>query len=311
MGDPTKTFCVYNARQIRFVDSNLTAPNTTTNTFTLYNADLTLTNRTASTNLVTLGGLAKPPTNNVLSLFNALVSITDTNELGAGTITLGGTTLTLTQGPVPLSNGLNVVSNSLLSLQSGTNTYSGVLSGKGALTLNLSPTTAFKIRSGLSLFFGSITITNGGLIQFDQGTNSWGDPNGTLFDLGASGAINNHSTNGMIVFLGAVAGGTRIDRAGRRPAVSRAGPVRVPRREHEQHDVCRHHRRRPDAHAGAAEILPHHHHLFRGKHLQRRHDGGRRNVARQQHDRAAAPAPVRLTSQASAPSAERASLRDP
>jgi polygalacturonase/PKD repeat protein len=160
---PTTTFCIYNATGIQILDSNLTAPTTGTNTLTLYNAGITITNSAANTNLVTLGGLAAPPTNNVLGFFSGLASITDTNELGAGSITLGGSTLTLTEGSVNFSNNLNVVSNSTLAVTSGTNIYTGALSGAGALTVN--PGGSFLMfKSASPNYSGSLTVSNGTLL---------------------------------------------------------------------------------------------------------------------------------------------------
>ena len=134
---PGKTFCIYNAQGIQIIDSNLTAPNTTTNTLTLYNAQITVSNTVPNSNLVTLGGLAVPPTNNVLAFVNALAAITDTNMLGTGPITLDGSALILTQDSVIFSNSLNVVSESALGVVSGTNIFSGPLSGPGPLIFQL------------------------------------------------------------------------------------------------------------------------------------------------------------------------------
>ena len=149
---PTNTFCIYHAQAIRIINSNLTAPNTATNTLTLYNADITVTNSAANTNLVTLGGLAFPPTNNTLAFFNARVAITDTNELGAGPITLGGSTLTLTQASVSVSNNISVASPSTLAFTGGVNKFAGTFSGPLAVNL---PT-------GTLLFYGSGTFSAGG-----------------------------------------------------------------------------------------------------------------------------------------------------
>jgi len=56
--DPYENLCVYNAQGVQIADSNLAAPNTSSNTFTLYNAQLTVTNSAANANLATVGGLA-------------------------------------------------------------------------------------------------------------------------------------------------------------------------------------------------------------------------------------------------------------
>ncbi|MGO9609423.1 MAG: glycosyl hydrolase family 28 protein [Verrucomicrobiia bacterium] len=159
------TFCMYDVTAIHIIDSNFSAPTTGTNTLTLYNAGITITNSTGNTNLVSIGGLATPPTNNLLSFFNAQASITDTNgnELGAGTITLGGSTNTLIQGSLTFSNSIIVVSASTLGLTSGTNIYTGALSGAGGLTVN--PGGAFLMfKSASPNYSGQLTVTNGTLL---------------------------------------------------------------------------------------------------------------------------------------------------
>ena len=66
----TNTFCIYDATGIRFVDCQLATPSGT-NTLTLYNARITVTNSAPNPNVVTFGGLAVPSTNNVLAFFNS------------------------------------------------------------------------------------------------------------------------------------------------------------------------------------------------------------------------------------------------
>ena len=205
---PTKTFCIYNAQDIRIIDSNLTAPNTTTNTFTIYRALMTITNSAVNTNLVTLGGLASPPTNNVLAFFNAQAAITHTNMLGAGSITLSGSTLSFSQSAVSFSNNVSVVSASTLAVTSGTNTFSGALSGTGPLTVALTNSNIMLTLQGdCSGFTGTLAVTNSGTLRFNQGINAWGDAN-AAFDAGASGTINNRSTGDITITLGALSGGS-------------------------------------------------------------------------------------------------------
>jgi len=207
------TFDIYNAQGIQLTDSQITVPGTT-NTLNLYNAQVTVTNSAVNTNLVTLGGLAMPPTNIVLAFFNAKAAITDTNMLGAGSITLGGSTLTFNQGAVSFSNNLSVVSASpapsgasTLAFTSGSNTFSGALSGSGPLTLNLPANSLLTLQGDASGFTGTLAVTNSGTLQFNQGTNTWGDAN-AAFDDGSLGTINNRSTNNITIFLGALSGGS-------------------------------------------------------------------------------------------------------
>jgi polygalacturonase len=154
---PTNTFAIYSSRGIQIIDSNLTAPNSSTNTLTLYNAQITITNNAANANLVTLGGMVVPLTNNVVAFFNTQAAIPDATMLGSNPyLTLGNSTLTvgndLILGPGSTLNfglGTNVaeiaVTHNLVAggtlnvtdaggLANGTYTlftYGGVLTGNG------------------------------------------------------------------------------------------------------------------------------------------------------------------------------------
>ncbi len=202
----SKPFDIYNARDIQLIDCQFTFPGV--DTLDLFNAEVTITNSAASTNLVTLGGLAKPGTNNPMAFFNARAAITDTNMLGTGPITLGGSTLTFNQGSVNSSNTpIAIVAASTLVFTRGTNTFSGVLSGPGPLTAVLTNSNIMLTLQGdCSGFTGTLALTNSGTLRFDQGTNVWGGVN-AAFDAGSSGRINNRSTNNTTIFLGALSGG--------------------------------------------------------------------------------------------------------
>jgi autotransporter-associated beta strand protein len=209
-----KPLGIYNARGIQLIDSLITIP-ATTNTINLFNAQVTITNSTMVTNLVKLGGLAKPGTNNSMAFFNAVAAITDTNMLGTGPITLGGSTLSFSQNSVISSNTpITVVSASTLTPFRGTNVFSGALSGAGPLTLNLTNSNIMVTLQGNCLgFTGTLAISNNGALRFDQGANTWGDSN-ALFDAEASGTINNHSAGSTAIFLGALSGGSGSELAG-------------------------------------------------------------------------------------------------
>jgi polygalacturonase len=150
---PTKVFNIYQARGVRIINSNLTAPNTTTNTLNLYNAEVTITNSAANTNLITLAGLAKPLTNNVLSFFNARAAITQTNVLDPNPL------LTLSKSSLAVSNSLNL--------------------GVGStLNFGLSPI-ATRIDAGGNLSLsGTLNITDAG--GFSSGTYTLFTYTGTL-----------------------------------------------------------------------------------------------------------------------------------
>ena len=111
----SKPFGIYNARGIQVIDSQITVPNTT-NAFNFYDAEVSVTNSVFNTNLVRVGGLAIPPTNSVLSFFNASTMIAETNLLGTGSITLQGGTLKFQATPGKFSsNTFNILGASTLS----------------------------------------------------------------------------------------------------------------------------------------------------------------------------------------------------
>jgi autotransporter-associated beta strand protein len=210
----TKTFCIYDAKGVQIINSSLNAPTTSTNTLTLYNVDLTVTNSVSNTNLVTLGGLAVPGTN-TLAFFNARAAVVTSNVLGsaatitgsAGSITLGGSALAFNQSGIQILNtNIMITSASTFTFSGGTDIINSTLSGPGPLTLNLQSST-LSVQGTLSGFTGTLTITNGGTLSFNQGGNSWGDANAT-FDAGSSGIVKNHSMSNIAIALGELAGGS-------------------------------------------------------------------------------------------------------
>ncbi len=150
------TFNVYNAQGIEFIDSPITVP-ATTNTFNLYNAQITITNSAVVTNVVKLGGLAMPGTNNSMAFFNATAAITDTNMLGAPSITLGASTVTV-------SRTLSLGAGSTLNFALGTNTAEILVTGNLALngTLNVSDAGGFT-NTPYTLLTCSGTVTQNAL----------------------------------------------------------------------------------------------------------------------------------------------------
>jgi len=83
------TFDVYNAYGVQFVDSQVTLPSGS-NTFTIYNAGITLTNDSPAAGVSTLDGLTSL---NSLALYNASASTTATDIFGADPITLSAGSL--------------------------------------------------------------------------------------------------------------------------------------------------------------------------------------------------------------------------
>jgi polygalacturonase len=133
MTAPTKTFDMYNASGIQIRDSNLTAPNTSTNTLTVYNIGLTVTNSATTNTTFTATGMNPTNGNNTLAVFGRPFTLNDTNVLGPNPlITLGNSKLTV-------SNSLKLGSASVLNFAIGTNlaqiAATGSLTASGTLNI--------------------------------------------------------------------------------------------------------------------------------------------------------------------------------
>ena len=202
---PAKTLDIYNAQGIRIVDSPLTAPNTATNTLTLYNAQVTVTNSAAGGSLVTLGGLSVPPTNNTLAFYNTPAAITDTGMLGSTPITLGGSSLAFAQAAVAFSNSLNLVSASTLAMTGGNNSFSGAFVGSGPLALSLPAGASLTLQGDSSAFSGTLTVSNGTLLV--DNTTGNGTGSGAVTVLGAATLGGNGVIGGPLTMNGTLAPG--------------------------------------------------------------------------------------------------------
>jgi hypothetical protein len=108
----SKYFNVYNARGIQFLDSKITA--TTSTNFGLFNADLSITNRSPSANFVLIDGVTTNGYGNSLSFYNAQASLSNTNALDDGPLTLAASTFTV-------SNNLALAPSTVFSYSLGTN----------------------------------------------------------------------------------------------------------------------------------------------------------------------------------------------
>ena len=106
-----RNFCLYNVSGAQFIDCNLT-PTTTSNTFTLFNAQVVVSNSVPASTVSTFTGLTTNGYANSLALYNAPSSLKATNALGNVDLTLGASTLTV-------SNSLILNSSSLLNFTLG------------------------------------------------------------------------------------------------------------------------------------------------------------------------------------------------
>jgi hypothetical protein len=120
----SKTFDIYNAQNIQFLDSTIKTGSG--KTFTIWNANVIVSNTVPATNLVTFDGLGGN-TNDSLALYNVRAAMTSTDAFGANPITLSGSVLTNT-GNLTFS-GKEVITFAL-----GTNNTTMVVAGN--LNLN-------------------------------------------------------------------------------------------------------------------------------------------------------------------------------
>jgi len=129
-----KTFDVYNARGVQFVNSQITETGTGKK-LTLFNASVIISNNVPGTN-VTVDGLTSA---NSLSLYNASASSTAADFFGANPITLSGGTLAVTNNYGPPMSGI-------FNFGLGTNASTVAVTGNLALTnatFNITNATGF------------------------------------------------------------------------------------------------------------------------------------------------------------------------
>jgi polygalacturonase len=121
-------FDLYNAYGLQFVDAQITLPGSS-KTFSLYNAQVGITNGALATNVFSFDGLAAT---NALALYNARAAMSDAGALSANPITLCASTLSN-------STSLTLPTTTVLNFALGTNTTALAVSGNLALssTLNI------------------------------------------------------------------------------------------------------------------------------------------------------------------------------
>jgi polygalacturonase len=129
-----RNFCLYNVSGAQFIDSKITV-SATSNTFALFNAQVTITNSAPTNTLFTFDGLTTNGYGNSFALYNAQASLKKTNVFDHGPLTIGGSKLTV-------SNNLVLFPTTTLNYVLGTN----------AATIS--------VISNLTLG-GTINITNG------------------------------------------------------------------------------------------------------------------------------------------------------
>jgi hypothetical protein len=171
----SRSFDVYSARGVRFVDPQITVPSSVTS-FLLYNSQVMVTNSTSGGNL-TIDGLATNVTVNGLTLINAQASLKNTNVFDGGPLALSDSTLTV-------SNNLNLGASAQVNFTLGTNVAivtvrsNLVLGGTINLTAGSGFTnglyTLFTYGNGLNWASPTLGTTPAGNYTYSFNTNSLG-----------------------------------------------------------------------------------------------------------------------------------------
>jgi len=151
-----KPFDVYSARGVQFIDCQITPP-AGSNTFLLYNADVTISNSSPLLNHFSFDGLSTNGYGNSLGLYNAQVSLRNTNVFDTGLLTLSGSTLAV-------SNHLNLGASSAVNFILGT--------AASTLTVRSNLTLSGTVNLAAGAGFTSGTYT---LFTYD-GNLTWGPP---------------------------------------------------------------------------------------------------------------------------------------
>ncbi len=136
-----KTFDLYNVKGVKVIDSQFNFSSGTT--FTLCNADLTVSNSVPGGQAVTIGGATST---NSLSLYNVNASMSSSNAFGCNAITLSGSMLTNT-------GNLAFPNNEVMNFALGTNNAAIVVAGNLNLNGILNITNAGGFTNGVYTLF--------------------------------------------------------------------------------------------------------------------------------------------------------------
>ena len=143
------TFALYNVDNIQFSDVQISGLVGGTNTYTLYNAQLAVTNSAPASSAVSIYGLTST---NSLALYSAPASMSSTNAYGANPITLSASVLTN-------NNNLTLPASTVVNFTLGTS------SAQVAVATNLVLNSTLNIASGAGFGTGTYTLfTYGGTL---------------------------------------------------------------------------------------------------------------------------------------------------
>jgi polygalacturonase len=132
-----ENFAIYNAKQIRVVDSKFKLNASTYTNFWLYNAEVTFTNTSYNTNLISLYGVTTNSYSNLLAFYNSRATLRNTNLVDDGPLTIGDSTLTI-------SNNFALIPSTVLNYVLDANTNQVAVVGNLAMggTINVTTNTS-------------------------------------------------------------------------------------------------------------------------------------------------------------------------
>jgi len=116
---------IYNVTNLQLVDCSFPVP-TGAKTLQFWNADMTFTNASSGASLLILDGLTTNGIGNTLHFYNAPATVSNTNAIAGGALTLAGSTFTV-------SNNLTLTATNPLNFVAGTNLAALVVKGNLAV----------------------------------------------------------------------------------------------------------------------------------------------------------------------------------
>jgi hypothetical protein len=149
----TYTSGIYNTTNLQFINCSFTVPPVPASVKTLqfWHADMTFTNSSLSTNLLLLNGLTTNGIGNTLGFYNAPATVSNTNAIAGGAITLSGCTLIV-------SNNLTLTTASPLNYIVGTNPATLAVEGNLALGGIMAAGAVVNVTAGPGFTNGTYTL---------------------------------------------------------------------------------------------------------------------------------------------------------
>jgi len=135
---------IFNATNVQFINCSFPVPGGA-RTFQLWNADLTFTNSLLATNILSLDGISTNGVGNTLGFYNAPATVSKTNAIAGGALTIAGSTLTV-------SHNLTLTADVPLNYVVGTNPATLAVIG------NLALGGIVNVTAGLGFTNGSYTL---------------------------------------------------------------------------------------------------------------------------------------------------------